>query len=594
VAKAPQLKPREVVGPTGGAANNSTFSKTPAKFCPPSAMLNTRVIGSSRKRLRFGQRPGITRQFNQRMGVGGWDGMGTGSPVQAGAVLESVSGEVGTSRGSLNQLTSITSRSGGAITGTVWIINGATTAMLDSIANTDTPVAGQTFLGAFQVGWHATDATRLGWVILCVDTLAANQLYASVHLYNTNARTQVWQSYLKDWDPTSPATQAGGAVGARSQAPNSIRVYANYTYVTAGPYIYVYRTSDGFYLKRYNVSGWAEEVQDVRLGPLGGLYCLFTGTGTVSGIIPADTAFVHEGQHVRSGVALFQVNADTGNSSPNPLTHVAFGQTLTTGPNYENHQTFRFSEHLFRGFDGAAVRTNPRGCLPFGFALDASGNVFCSFTNRGWGKTLATDPPDFSFAPTTVCKIGGTAATLGTLRWEGDTQSVLDDYQAPSGAHMLNDIPGGGTINRQWPVGLASVHGPGGDEPSVDSLCCDAAGDVYAGGHRNQADPANGTNVYKLSGLDGTPQWSINLSGMIYQHCMAIDPTDGNLVVGGERNSDWEGADPGTGPRQAHLWKLNAGNGAVMWHQDLGSAVSCFGVDVNTAGQVAYCTPPIT
>jgi hypothetical protein len=83
----------------------------------------------------------------------------------------------------------------------------------------------------------------------------------------------------------------------------------------------------------------------------------------------------------------------------------------------------------------AIARTNPRGCLPFGFALDASGNVFCSFTNRGW-----------------------------------------------------------------------------------------------------------------------------------------------------ERNSNWDGADPGTGPRQAHLWKLNAASGAVMWHQDLGPVVSCFGVDVNTAG----------
>jgi hypothetical protein len=592
-------KPLEVVGPIGGCSNGAPFSKNPARFCPPRAIQNTRIVGSSSGRLRFSQRPGMSRFFSGRMGVGGWDLSGVGSPVQAFDVLQAATGTVGFTRGSPTGLTSITSLSGGPATGTVWIINGATTAMLDSITNTDTPVADQTFLGAFQVGWHAANPHLLAWVNLCVDTTAGNQIYASVHVYNAQTRTQLWQTYLKDWDATTPATQAGGAVGANSIIPNSVRVYADYTFVSCGQYVYVFRTSDGFYLKRVTPSGWADEVQDVRRSPLGGLFALFTGSSSVSGIIPANTALVHEGQHVRAGVALFQINADTGNAAPAPLTHVAFGQTLTdTGnANYENHQTFRFSEHLFRGYDPAlgALRTNPRGGLPFGFALDASGNIFCSFTNRGWGKTLAADIPDSSFAPTTVCKIGGITATFGRLQWEGDTQSVLDQYVTPGGVTCYNDIPGGGALNRQWPNGLASLNGPGGDEPSIDSLCCDAAGDVYAGGHRNQLDVAGGFNVFKMSGLDGTLVWGTNLSGMVYQHCMAVDPTDGNVVVGGERNSDWDGSNAdGTGPKQAHLWKLSAATGAVLWHQDLGAVRSCFGVDISSEGKVAYCTPPIT
>lgn len=589
-------KPREVVGPIGGAANNTSFAKTPSRFCPREAMQNTRVLGASKKRLRFGQRNPLRKIFAQRMGVGGWDGSGAGSPVQALAVLGAVTGTIGVTRGSLSGLTTITNLAGGPITGTVWILDSAG-AMVDAISNTDAPVAGQTFISAFQVGWDYADPTRLGWVNLCFDTTASNQIYASAHLYRTDLRTQVWQTYVKDWDPTNPCTQGGGAVGTRPIVPNSIRVYGTYTYVSASPYIYVFRTSDGKYLKRYNVSGWAEEIQDVRLSVSGGLYVLFTGSRAVSGIVPADTAFVHEGLHVRAGVALFQVNADTGDAAPNPLTHVAFGQTLTTGANYENHQTFRFSEHLFRGYDGAAVRTNPRGCLPFGFAIDAAGNIYCSFTNRGWGKTVASDSPGSGFAPTVVCKIGGVNnSQFGRLQWEADALggSILDQYVTPGGATVYNDIPGGGTLDRQVPVGLASVNGPGGDEPTIDSLCCDAAGDLYGGGHRTQLDTHGGFNVFKWSGTDGTQLWAVRLSGMVYQHCMAVDPTDGNIVVGGERNSAWEGSNQdGTGEKQAHLWKLSAASGAVMWHQDLNTNVSCFGVDVNTLGRIAYCTQTI-
>jgi len=516
--------------------------------------------------------------------------------------------------------------------------------------------------------------------------------YCTITAINAETGTIKWRNVIKDWDSNASTVMptvdllAAGTLNRRFavtmpdtvvyDAPlnlfsNSIVVDTDYTYVTAGFFLYVFNTTSGKYLQRTDAGKWSQEAQHVVIrnglpreyanlvGPWPAttarksLLLLFTGTnangsndigGAFTDLLDGQPGeqFVQALAHWRSGLAEYQINLDANGNALDAagstvLTRRVFpavadntgipwtGNPATGSEKIKEtsagvvHGTLRFSSILGR---------NPRGGIAFAMCggidpitvttattsdVAAQRPVYVGITNRGWGVN-SNNPvilapgtfeagagwsrPDSTSSPiSTVIALNA----VGTLRWEADSRSVLKAYD-PLGVLAVD-----------WQNDIPTNNGDGGPEATIMGMAIDAQGNLYVAGKKNAPyTSASGNNCFKIEPTAGRVLWQANLGSMIYQHCVAVDPTDNSPIFCGMRNPKWTGADPdGAGPdpaRYAFLWKLSSVDGGITKFLDMGLARtlwafgadangwdrwhSAFGVSVDRRGRIAFVTSP--
>ncbi len=552
---------RRLLPTVRGAADFNASSDTPPDVCPPHAIRNVRMRTGTALRRRPGKRPGLAKVFGAAIGGG--------AKVQ---LLEVITKAAGTTfaLGTTTQASDGLSEKAEGLLGQAWFLD-SNRAMFRAFRDPYPALYGSTSptpgnYGAFACGWHpdgsrAAVLTIVSKTYTFTDPITADiaKVISHVTMYNPDTDAAIWHTEIEDKEPGA-GTVPANAANCRDVLANSVRVYGTFTYVCAGPYVYVLRTGSGIYIKRYSIGNEAWEVMDCRVRPDNTLVVLYLGTPVIAGPVVADDYV--QGAYFRSGLALFDITTDTSVNG-DPLVQRQFGAKKTNAyAYYEDQINFRFSEHSL---------ASPRGCYPQGFGMGSDGAAVVGRSNQGFGPTVAFPPDSVASPPITVCKVSaGTGAA--TMLWEADTDSEERDW---NGTGWYNDI---GIDAAGAPLGSP----PAGPEQSVLAIAVSqTTSDVYAAGKR-----ANGFCVFGLRGDDGVIKWKRDLGGTIYQHCVAVDPVSGLVVVGGQRNSDWEGA----GGALAHLWWLDPDTGEVRFHYDLDEVTSVFGLDVSSTGRLVYTT----
>lgn len=529
--------------PIYGATNGTPYKGTPPGFAPIQALANFRTFGTT-DRPRGGKRAGariISRQLKA-------------APVQAVATITRASAVVGQAVGTCAQIGQATSLLSTSLVGQI--------AGLDDVPSMDwfqylnVTGAGGPADNAVQTCAYDPDGEFLA--------VASNYNVGSDGNYTlvryTLGGTLVWVVH--------------SANSGHTQSVNDIVVTKLYTFVAlantaagAGPKVKAYRNDTGALAWSSDLNGWAKEaVALARYANAAGqeyVYVAFHGSpaaGTYTGGVGSGT--IQGGRWAaffRSGIVRLRVDGTSYGGSV--AVKEQWGQALGgSGAYYEaNHGTWRFSEQTFH---------RPHGAEFTALATGPDGSVYFAKRNQGWGPNNghALFRPDGLSEPyTTIGKINAT----GQLQWLQDTDSIreLDDLG------NYNDLTFPGD-----PAGA----------PSIGALAVDAAGAAYGAGRRNAA----GASAFKVDTL-GNPQWSANLcsaTGTIREGCAAIDPTDGHVLFGGDRNDQWDGA----ASRDAHLWKLAKDTGEVVWHWDIREGVSALGVAASGTGKVFYTTDKVT
>jgi len=522
--------PRPLQLPFRGVSDKTTYAQQGGDFCPPSLMRNVIPYALGSKRFGIGTRPGLTKQIAQQLG--------NGKAIQAMAVVERAAGVTGLQKGDAITPTG-TSRIAGPLHGHAFVLD-PTGAM--RIGLTDTRARGL----AAAVAWHPTERRFVYGSYYTTGGLGTTGL----NMYDLDGG-RLWTAQLND----------SASVPCYA---NQIVVGETYVFVAAAFWIWVFRTSDGAYVTRYDINGWSGEVMSIALRPDGFLVAAFFGTSQPATMAnqPSLTQDPYSSQFKRSGVALFEVT----NSDANPLVRTRYGETLvSTDPWYESdHGYARLSEILNR---------SPRGCIPFAMAVGPENEVLVGITNQGWAweSSAGSYNPDGTVGYTSLVKLDAD----GLLVFEVDTKSRRVPYTGGGWGVWYNDIP---QID-----GDDDYENTGTPKPSVNAVAVDSIGDIYVGGQRNLV---SSTSIHKISGSTGAMIWSMDAGGCVEQHAMAIDPTDGNLWVGVMKNSAWTGS----GGTAATLLKLNAITGTVLMSYITNPAPTngVWGVAVNSRGDVAF------
>lgn len=518
--------------------------------------------------MSFGPRPAVVKKFSTELA----------GAVQAMTVVPKTGGVTGLATGDFRRVTGGKTRAASLLRGHLFVTD-AQFGMETAFINLDGDVPPY---GAYAVDWHPT-LERAAYVTVAAKSgkIVGRLVYTDCNPSSATYGTELWSAWLEDVDA------GGGTPGTFPIFVNSVLVTATYVFTCAGPWLFVHRLSDGTYLRRYNLSGWSQELQDLDVRPTDGrLVVAFKGTPIVSGAVTTDTGKgttpladirAAEGNFFRAGLALYTI---TGVTTVNGdiLTQVQFGEKKAAGWGtveygvscYEDHGFFRFSER------GASA---PRGYIPNGVVCLSTGETAVARTNRGWGPNN-TFRPDLSTQKLPVCLISdGTAAA--TLVAEGDNNSIEEAYAGSfTGSPFYCDIPNQNNTNNTW------------DDPhcSCDTIAADGDGNVYVAGRRNAG---TGANITKLRASDLAIIWQQDLGGWIPQNGLAWDTTTNTLVACGQRNTAWTGASS----MPACLWRIDPATGDILATFDLdqgtnsaGVLVNAYGVSVSPGGRVGVVT----
>lgn len=607
---------RKLQPPIKGATNAQPYVQTPGDAGPLESMRNVVPFRTDTGRMSLGQRPGLVATFGNVLP----------GPVQAMVVVPRRSGLSGYEVGAGSTVQSITSRDSGPLVGQFVAIDSdrSILAVFDDTRGTGitgipTDAGGY---GGFQTCFDP-DNDDIGFgATIARDTGVTTQSVAVVGLNRLNITTGEITHQVYAVDADAPYTAPlGGSPTQTSLFVNHIQAFGPYLFVAVGVYVYVFRKADLTYVKRHAIdftdgfSGVTGEVQGVRCCTIGTkdyLVALIRGSPNIAGPVVADTSTTDPtnfGFFVRSGLLLHEIGyasaaKDSVAVGSTVLTRLAMPQFTQSGDAaYENHLYYRFSEN-------SAQR--PRGCLPHGFDMGADGTCFVARTNQGFGYDAVTvaacrpNSPVFVSGvkvvltrafeagapayinPAAPVRYGSSVSVGG---WEIDTDSLRKEFEW-NAQTWLSDIPS-----------VATGHDPHatGESPSLMAVALDAARDrVFFGGRRpspSQAVP----NVYAIRASDGARLWSTDLAGLIQQHAMAVDPTTGNVICGGNRNSMWVGASGS----KAEIWWLDGITGEVREWFDLTDAVTLngyidgstvipgvYGVACNRRGQVLAALAP--
>lgn len=529
-----ELRPLRL--PDRGAGNNTRFVDTPGDLAPPPRVRNVRRTHAISDRPQISGRAGWVRANKTALGAGMIQGL---LAVSRPEIREGYQ-PVNCRAGGPGQ-----SKEAEAIAGNGFVLD-----VVPSMAASHT-------LDVSGLGGPATvtcnacalspDGTRMALVANWTHT-TTGELNSTIQAINIATGAILW---------THTITESG-----KDRYTNGIEWGHSFVYIATNQYVRVLDQDDGTQVGvEDDVGGWAQEVIDIAAqSAVGGggvtidtfLFVAFDGS-TKAAASPITIEGGNPARHFRSGVARYQVFVTIG------IERTRWGDALDPAdPFFEaDHGYVRISE---------ITSVRPHGAKINAMALGPGGAVYIARCNCGYGPVAASYPPDGLVLPLiTVMKINAD----GSLGWEADTLSILETGLGG----FLNDLPTAA-----------------GDEPSLLAICVGAAG-VFVAGRENLA----GDSAFCLDPDNGSTLWSIPLIGaggttkVIREGAAAIDPTDGNPIFAGDRVNDW----PGASSANAHLWKLKAQNGEVVWAFDLGAAVSALGVDVSPTGEVAYATDEV-
>lgn len=523
---------RPVQLPERGVADNTSRAKKPAEFADPRAMLNCWLWDTAEGRYRLGTRAGLTRLVAAPIGTGEVQGLiavnraaATGFQLGAGSAI---TGDA---------------KSGAANAGHFWAMDQVPS--IEWEHNFDVTDDGP---AAHDV--NASTVTPDGTKIIC----ACNFLSTSTGKYKCRVRclnaatgATLWTHEIAD--------------GAVDRYCRTITTDGTFVFVCTNKYVRVLLLSTGNNEQEFACNNWSyETVECDWYTSAGARYLLIAFIGSLTagtvvglgGVIQAN----EPARDFRSGVMLCRIFDPPASGPYVPLVQRNFSGIGLGAANdgYEaNHQYLRFSEIASRGFHGVT----PQGIRAF-----SNGSFVVVHNNHGWGPSAAYRPD-----PTESGGVGYYTVSRfnadGTQAWSNHVALSVTDDGSGEGTYALhphyNDI-----LN-----------------PTFTAIEIDASENIFVAGCRNTT--GTGYSVYSLTGA-GLLRWDANVTsarGATYgstkrvrRGAITIDPSDGNLLLAGDRNSDWDGA----GGLNAHMWKLNASSGEVLQGWDFGVAVAASSV----------------
>lgn len=515
--------PKDVrlIFPARGVSTEAAFIDQPGDTCPPGASRNIRLTNRTTKRPSGSSRGGWRPMFAGTIGMG----------MVQGLISVQRASSTGYEPGTAAALAG-TAKSGDHGTG-----NAAT---LDSVPSVirmfheDTSDdGGPSTVDVISVQFSADGLT----------------LYTAVNYTNgTN-----YKSRIKAWSVTTGTVLWSHTISEASvdRFTNTIKVSSWLLLVCGGKTggvgtVRCLRLSDGTQMGNdFTCNGWAYEAIEADTFGSGAseyamiaFYGLASAGTTVGGPITAGYIALN----FRSGVMRCRIIQP---DEVGPFTQYLVQERFSgigIGPIsdlYEaDHQYMRISEIDDNSGHGAYIEA---------MACASNGSFVYCRSNQGYGRdaTFSPDPAVNGGLPfVSVAKHNAD----GTLAWQNNiAESVTDTI----GTVGYND----------W------------DNPTFRAIALDSAGNIYVAGRTNSA----GFSVYSLSPT-GAFRWRANIGIQVRQAAIAIDPADGNVIVGGDRNDLWTGA----GGEQACAWKLSANDGSIVWAWDYGSAVSCSSVATST------------
>ncbi len=245
---------------------------------------------------------------------------------------------------------------------------------------------------------------------------------------------------------------------------------------------------------------------------------------------------------------------------------IAFGTQLAlTDPGSEYASGANGLPHNYYRFADQSVQ-RPHGCVVTDMAVGADGSVVVTRSNQGWGPNATPWRPGAtggSYTPpvpdVTITKINRDGVTV----FEIDPGSNKFDGLGAgyNGTPHYNDI----------------------NAPTFRAVAIDANGAVYAAGYQNPS----GYSVARISSTGGV-DWRknvVNAGAAVSLSAIAVDPTDGNLIVCTPYNAGWDGA-----TRSAHIFKLAASDGRIIWNFTATPGVAALAVAVSRTGRIAFGT----
>lgn len=499
-----------LIFPRGGVSTEAAFIDQPGDTCVPGASKNIRLYDRSKKRPRGGSR-------------GGW------SPLLAGSIgTGMVQALISVNRASTTgyNLGTASDIVGTAKSGTHGTGNGT---LLDEVPSVERMIYDDTS----DDGGPATSDI----VASCFSADKTLFFTATNYTNGTN-----YKSRIKCWNASTGALVWSNTISevGVDRFTNTICASSWLLLVSGGKStgvgtVRTIKITDGTLMgSDFTFNGWAyEAIEAGTYGSGSGEYALLAFYGsaaagtTVGGAI--DPGFI--ALNFRSGVMRCRIIQPT-ETGPFGfyLTQVSFAGIglASTDPLYEaNHRTMRISEIAANDGHGAVIES---------LAVGPTGAFAYTRSNQGYGRDATLTPATSGLPYVSVAA----HAADGTLVWQNNVAESVTDIAGPYGYNDLND-------------------------PTLVAIAIDAVGNVYVGGRNNSA----GYSVYSLTN-EGAFRWRCNIGVQVRQACLRVDPFDGNILVGGDRNNLWEGA----AGNSANAWKISANDGSILWGWDFNSAVS--------------------
>ena len=628
--------------PVRGVADATPHVETPGDLAPPQGALNVRPrragVGGGRRQI--GSRPGMKALFPIRLPrpqtcgsitrASGITGYQTGEQI-------AIDGGRSVEQGKYRTQCVLLDRD--------WSIEHA---FVDTRADPAfaAPATGPGGPGGFYCCFHDTDPDIGYFGTLTKDLSHTTQDVWVCGLNRINVATHqiTHQAYVVDADPGyTPPLPASPPAQLRS-FPNQIVQFGVYLFVAVNHWVYTFRADTLEYLSRTAVE-WAIEVQGIRVREVAGrhfVFALYSGSASIQGPVVLDTSGSNQeafGEHFRSGIALLEITYANHSTtafppqaappSPQPVaagTQALVRRSMILGrlaadPLFELHRDYRFSEWSV---------TRPVGRIPYAFDMDSNGVAYVGTANQGFGpdplananqrpngpanvstlnqyisigkhvlsRALESDSPVWTWDSTTVGYIDptmpvryGPSSLVGG--WERDF---------PGGSYQRTFLWGAGTYRADIPPITAGGRDPANEDfaPTVYAVALHESANRLIIAGRRPAVNAGRPNVACLRASDGVLQWTAAVVGLVQQGAIAIDPTTGNPVVAGNRNTNW-----GDGSAWAELWELDIQSGEIVRAWDFTNAVnvngfiasayaSCgaYGVAINSRGQVLVALAP--
>lgn len=547
--------------PIKGVSDAPAYIDTPGAFVPLNGLRNVLPNSPTKDRQQLGTRPGLRRSFSGRIGAG---------PVVGLRAINRPSISGGFNLGNSSDMTG-DSKLSASLQGQVWRLDSVPSMAWQYYA--DVTGDGGPANNVVNAVAFSRDGTK---IIFATNYLKSGYTKALIVCVDAETGVDLWDHEIE--------------VASTHRFVNTIRCGTSYVFVATNQYVRVLELGTGALVEENDLGGWSTEVVDTGIAfieTVNGfgqqvttetLFVVFTGstalttpTNTLNGgtmpdgtvtATPCIVDIPEAARDFRSGVMKFSID----NSSPHPptvLSRATYGtQIATSAPNAEQgmarHGYWRFSEH---------GRNAPYGCTPTAMAVQEDGTVLVIRCNQGWGPTSAFRPsPQLNGGKPFISalKIDPT----GALLWESDEAgSVTNDG---FGEGYYSPVPHYNDIKKPTFVACAMD----------DDGYAIVAGRVNQGGWNVAILDADGFRIAEAVTAAGV--------GTIREGCAAIDPDDGNFIVGGDRTAGWKVAfdDVSTVGTNAHLWKINARSGRVVWGYDLLKSVSALSVACAAGGAV--------